>query len=227
MKLAIVGCNGRMGKELLKLAASTGYKNKLSQVIGIAQEDNFGEALKHIDLVIDFSTVEASLNHASICVEKNIKFVCGVTGFSKDQLKLFDDYAKNIPLFWSPNMSLGVAVMNYLVKQSSKMLDQDFVVEMKETHHIKKLDAPSGTAIMLRNSINEVRDQKIDVESVREGEVVGKHSVSFVSELEKIKIKHEAFSRSVFADGALKAALWLADQKPRKVYGMSDLLGLN
>ncbi len=227
MKLAIVGCNGRMGKELLKLAASTSYKNKFSEVIGIAQEDNFREELKDVDVAVDFSTVEATLNHASICVEKNIKFVCGVTGFSKDQLKIFDDYAKRIPLFWSPNMSLGVAVMNYLVKQSSKMLDQDFIVEMKEIHHTKKLDAPSGTAIMLRNSVNAFRNQKVDIESIREGEVVGEHSVSFASELEQIEIRHEAFDRSVFADGALKAALWLAEQKAEKVYSMSDLLGLN
>jgi 4-hydroxy-tetrahydrodipicolinate reductase len=113
-------------------------------------------------------------------------------------------------------MSMGVAVVNALVKQASRMLDQDFVVKMKETHHTKKLDAPSGTAVMLRNSVNEFREQKVEIESIREGEVVGEHAVTFVSQLEKIKIKHEAFSRSVFADGALKCALWLSTRNARK-----------
>jgi 4-hydroxy-tetrahydrodipicolinate reductase len=227
MRLAIIGCNGRMGKELLKLAASNNYINQFSEVVGISQEDDAEKSLQGVDVVIDFSNIESSLKHAALCASKNIKYVCGVTGFSQEQLKVFDECARKTPLFWSPNMSMGVAVVNALVKQASRMLDQDFVVKMKETHHTKKLDAPSGTAVMLRNSVNEFREQKVEIESIREGEVVGEHSVTFVSQLEKIKIKHEAFSRSVFADGALKCALWLSTRNVGKVYGMGDLLGLS
>lgn len=226
MRLVIVGCNGRMGKELLKLAASTSYENRFSEVIGIAQEDNFREALKEVDLVIDFSTVEASLNHASICADLNKRYVCGVTGFSKEHLKIFDDYAIKIPLFWSPNMSVGVAVINYLVRKAAQVLDKDFKIAIEETHHTKKLDAPSGTAIMLKNSISKSRDEDFSIKSKRIGDVVGVHEVAFTSNLEKIEIKHEAFERSVFADGALKVAIWLAKQKAGKLYNMKDFVGL-
>ena len=224
MRLGIIGCNGRMGKELLKLAASNNYINQFSEVVGISQEDDVEKSLQNVDVVIDFSTVESSLKHAALCASKNIKYVCGVTGFSKEQLDILAKYAELTPLFWAPNMSMGVAVVNALVKQAARMLDYDFIVQMKEVHHTKKIDSPSGTAVMLRNSVNEFREQKIEVESIREGDVVGEHTVMFTSALEKIKIKHEAFSSSVFADGALKCALWLSTQKAGRVYGMDDLL---
>lgn len=222
MKLAIVGCNGRMGKELLRLAASDEYQ--FSKVIGVSKEDNFEKSIEDADLIIDFSESTVVVSHLESCVKNNKRYLCGVTGLTDAQLTVFKEQAQKVPVFWSPNMSLGIAVVNALVRQAAKLLDNAFHIKIKETHHIKKIDAPSGTALMLRNTTNQVRNQNIEIESVREGEVIGEHVVTFVSSLEKIKIKHEAFSRAVFADGALKCALWLQQQKAGKLYGMDDML---
>ncbi len=226
MKLAIVGCEGRMGKELMRLAQNSKYKPTFVEVIGVSQTDDFASVAKRVDIVIDFSILEASMKHLAICVEQGCKYVCGVTGFSKEQLKEFENAAKQTPVFWSPNMSIGVAITNFLVGKAAQVLDRDFKIAIEETHHTKKLDAPSGTALMLKNSINKFRDEDFYIESKRIGDVVGVHEVAFASHLEKIEIKHEAFDRSVFADGALKVAIWLAKQKAGKLYDMRDFVGL-
>lgn len=270
MKIIITGYSGKVGKELLKLCLSPEYINKLNLVAGIAKNaesemdkeldtllsqfkpailhsDNLAHNIEAADLVIDFSLPEAAIHFAEICEVHNKAFVSGTTGFSDAHLKKLGQIAKKIPVFWSPNMSVAVNLTARIVELAAQTLDESlYDIEVVEMHHNKKIDSPSGTAIMLAEAaakgrgtdlrqhavyaregdIGARKKGDIGFATVRGGDIPGDHTVIFAGAGERIEITHRATNRSIFARGALNAAFWLEKQKPGKVYNVYDMLSI-
>lgn len=195
-------------------------------------------------VVIDFTSVEASVQHARICAEKGLALVVGSTGFSPEAKAEISRCAQSIPVVMAPNMSVGVNLVIKVAGELAKVLGPGFDVEIVETHHRLKKDAPSGTALRLAEEIAKVLDRKaediqtersgnigerpagqIGVQSVRGGDVVGEHTVFFFGEGERVELSHRATSRDQFARGAVRAAKWAAGRAPG-LYDMQDVLGL-
>jgi len=225
MIVALIGAKGRMGQEITQIARKT-YSDQIKQIIPINKDTILDTLPDNIDIAIDFSLPQSTSKYLDFCVEKSIPYVSGVTGFTNEQRTLLENAAKKIPLFWAPNMSVGVAVTNLIIDKISGILGEDFKISLEETHHTKKIDMPSGTAFFLKETAQKHRHNQIPVESIRSGDAIGLHRIKFESTSEIIEISHEAKSRALFAQGAIKAALWLKDKKPGKIYGMNDLLGL-
>ena len=193
------------------------------------------------DVIIDFSHPSALDNLLDYAEKKGVALVLATTGYSDEQVKKIHEYSKRIPLFFSFNMSLGINLMVELVKKATCILSDGFDIEVVEAHHNQKLDAPSGTAIMLTNAIQSAlnddyninydrhstrnkRDPKeIGVHSIRGGTIVGEHSVIFAGHDEIFKLSHSAGSKEIFAVGSLKAALFVVG-KPVGLYSMSDMM---
>jgi 4-hydroxy-tetrahydrodipicolinate reductase len=200
-------------------------------------------------IIIDFSRAD-SLNGLlrfadGLKIERiNAGVVLCTTGHTQDQLQKIADYSKHIPIFMSGNMSLGINLLENLVGYAAKTLGKDYNIEIIEQHHNEKVDAPSGTALMLARAANETfdntyefqcgrkgnetkrKENEIGIHSIRGGTVVGKHEVIFLGQDETITITHEASSRNIFANGAIRAAEFLLDKPPR-IYTMSDLIADN
>ena len=172
--------------------------------------------------------------------------VVGTTGFNKEQNKLIKKISKKIPIFKSGNMSLGINLLEYIVNILSKKIPADYQVEITDQHHKKKIDYPSGTALMLANAISKGKNKKLELMKgkiflnskksspkknkinfyiTRKGNIIGKHSINFKNKIENIELKHTAFSRELFADGALKAAIWI-NKKNKGLFDMQDMLNL-
>ena len=245
--LVINGCLGRMGQEVAK--QSEFYKDlKLVAGIDITENNNsnfpvysnINDLKEKVDVIIDFSRPESTLNVLEYAKSKNIAVVIATTGFSKEQEDIIKEYSKSIPIFKSANMSFDINLMCKIVSEVAKVLPNNDI-EIIETHHNKKIDAPSGTALLLADSINkslgnkmnyvynrhdihEKRTQnEIGISSIRGGNIVGEHTVQFFGPFETFEIKHTSYSRSVFADGALKAACFIAN-KDAGFYTMNDLI---
>ena len=252
IKIAINGYNGKMGQVVAEIVATT-FSDRASVAYGIdIAEDTTGEipvyagvnnipdALK-ADVIIDFSNPAALPSLLKYAVEKKIAIVVATTGLSKEDEKLMQEASKKIPLFWSANMSLGVCLLKELAKKAAAFLGETYDIEIVEKHHNRKLDAPSGTALAIADAINKSEGDKfcyeydrhskrakrkpteIGISSVRGGNIVGDHEVIFAGQNEVIEITHKAMSRSLFADGAVKAAFYLKD-KPAGFYDMDSLL---
>jgi len=247
IKVLINGINGRMGQEVLKqVLASTNFEI----CCGVDKFDNSQynfptytdvNLIKEIpDVIIDFSIPEACMNILEFSKKNNIPIVIATTGFSNEQLSTIEDYSKIIPIFRSGNMSYEINIMADLVsKLATQLKDSD--IEIIETHHRNKIDSPSGTALILADSINDalnnqmqyqfdrhnVRqkrpDKEIGIHSIRGGTEVGKHTVVFYGENETFEITHTVTSRSIFAKGALKAASFLVGQTAG-LYNMKNLI---
>ena len=195
-------------------------------------------------VVIDFTAPEASLCNARCAAKNGNPIVIGTTGFTAEQKEELDAIAKTGAVFWSPNMSVGVNVLLELLPELVQMLGPDYDLEMVELHHNRKKDSPSGTALRLAECLASARDWKLEevgcyhregiigerpkkeigVQTIRGGDVVGVHTVYFMGPGERIEVTHQAHSRENFAQGALRAAIWMANQKAGKVYAMSDIL---
>jgi len=178
------------------------------------------------DVLIDFSLPEANSEVVAAAISNNTPLVCGVSGLSEQQVATLDSAAASIAVVYDRNMSLGVAVLEKLVAQAAAALGNGFAVEIHETHHVHKLDSPSGTALKLGEAIAVVRGGKADdihYEVERRGEVPGDHSVVLASATERVTLSHSVTTRQVFADGALHAARWIAPQSPGR-YSMQDVL---
>ncbi len=241
------GCNGKMGQELI--AQMDTYEDFV--LIGGFDQENTGKysfpvytsfenILELPDVIIDFSVPVATFNMLAFAASKKIPVVIATTGFSVEQEEQIRNYAKQIPIFQSSNMSFDIFLMTKLLQIAAKAL-QDTDIEIIEAHHNRKIDAPSGTALMLANSINEAMNNRytydfnrlqkrekrskdeIGFSSIRGGNIVGEHSVQFIGQNETFEITHKAYSRRVFADGALKAAHFLL-QQPIGLYSMEDLI---
>ncbi len=251
-KVLIHGCNGRMGNMVSQLAAD--YE-QIEIVAGVDRPDSepggksypiyasLADVKEEADVVIDISTASAVDGLIEYAAEKNMAAVICTTGLSEEQIGKISDLSKKVPVLRSGNMSLGINTMIKVLKAISKTLNEaGFDVDIVEKHHKHKLDAPSGTAVMLADAVAEAVDgemeivydrtgrrmerphNEIGISAVRGGTIVGEHEVIFAGTDEIIEIKHTALSRAVFANGALKAALFLHDQKPA-LYTMSDVVG--
>lgn len=248
IQLVISGACGHMGKVVAKLAEENPTFKIVAGVDRFAENygefpvfSSFDEIVSPCDAVIDFSKPALLPDLLAYCENGKIPLVLCTTGYSESDLKFIEKAAQKIPLFFSANMSLGVNLLQHLAQEAAKILGKDFDIEIIEKHHNRKVDAPSGTALMLADSINDVlpetyayeydyhthegaRDpHSIGIHSVRGGTIVGEHDVIFAGHDEVLTLSHEALSRDVFAAGALKAAEFLPG-KPAGKYDMGSLM---
>jgi len=252
INLAISGCLGKMGQQLIKssknnknfkLAALTENKAISKKIAGIELDINTEQAFKKTDVIIDFTVPNCTLDILKIAVKLKKKVVIGTTGFTQKEETLIKKLSKKIPILKSGNMSLGVNLLMHLTEITSKSLSDKYLSKVLEIHHKHKKDYPSGTALMLAKGISDGKNKnlynligkkflnkksfpygkKINFNSLRKGEVIGEHEVTFSSGKEIIKLNHEAFDRALYSDGALAAAKWLSNKRPG-LYSMRDLL---
>ena len=250
LKVLISGCNGHMGKVVTQLCRDAADVEIVAgfDLLGREAEDFpvysspaafSGEA--HV--LIDFSAPAALPALLDLGTGRNIPLVLATTGYSQEQLALIQAASRQIPIFRSGNMSFGINVLAGLVKKAAAALGEDFDIEIVERHHNRKVDAPSGTALLLadaasealpyepeyvyeRQSVRRPREKReIGISSIRGGNIVGDHEVVFAGRDEVIELKHSAMSREVFASGALHAARFLAGVKAPGLYSMTDLVG--
>jgi len=224
-KVTVSGSRGRMGSMILDLAT----KDLDIQIVGrFDKGEDSQEAIKACDVLVEFTTPQATLENLKTALEHKKAVVIGTTGLSEREKKVIEDASRSIPIVMSPNMAIGVNLLFKLVKETARILDRSYAASVSETHHVHKKDAPSGTAKSLQQLIAAIRNMSLDdimIDSKREGEVTGNHTVLFDSLQETLTFKHSAKTREVFAKGALEAAKFLAGKKPA-LYNMFDVLGL-
>jgi 4-hydroxy-tetrahydrodipicolinate reductase len=264
-KMGVVGCGGRMGRMLVAEIAATegcsiaggsaargsGYVNQdigeLAGIgrIGIPIGDTVEKLMRDSDVVLEFTSPDATVEHAELAANLGTAMVIGTTGLSPEQGERVRGAARNIPVVWAPNMSLGVNVLLSVVEEVAKRLGPDWDVEIMEMHHRGKVDAPSGTALALGHAAAAGRGVRLeDVEqrardgitgprragdigfaALRGGDVTGDHHVIFAGAGERLEIIHRATSRAIYAKGAVRAARWVV-ARPPGVYGLKEVLGL-
>lgn len=247
IKVLINGCNGRMGQVLAKeidrfpnLLLASGFDINDDGKNTFPVYSNIDDIKEKPDVIVDFSVPCATFDILKYAVKENVPIVIATTGFTKEQLDEIKEISTSIPVFQSSNMSFDINLMKKVVAEVAKNL-KGTDIEIVETHHNRKVDAPSGTAVLLANAINEVMDEKLEYNfnrhdihekrnpneigfsSIRGGNIVGEHSVMFFGEHETFEIKHTSYSRDVFAEGALKACEFIASQ-PAGLYGMDDMV---
>ena len=252
INLSISGCMGRMGQQLIKSAnknkifkiVSLTENRKINKkIFGILPVLNSLSAFKKSNVIIDFTIPECTIEILKIAVKLKKRIVIGTTGFTKEDENLIKKFSKEIPILKAGNMSLGINLLMYLTEIASKSLGKNFLSKIFEVHHKNKKDHPSGTALMLGEGIASGKNKsldnmigkkylnkksfpygsKINFNSLRKGEVIGEHEVSFSSGKEIVTLNHEAFDRSLYSEGALAAAKWLINKKPG-LYSMRNLL---
>ncbi len=252
INLAITGSMGRMGQQLIKsslldkkfrLISLTESKPIKKKIKGINVELNTLKAFKKIDVIIDFTIPKCTFEVLKIAAKLKKKVVIGTTGFTKKEENLIGKFAKKIPILKAGNMSLGINLLMYLTEITSSSLGDKYLSKILESHHKHKKDYPSGTALMLGKGVatGKKRDfykiigkkylnkksfpygNKLNFNSIRKGEVIGEHEIKFSSGKEIITLNHEAFDRSLYSEGALTAAKWLASKK-NGLYSMRDLM---
>ncbi|MCG3150003.1 MAG: 4-hydroxy-tetrahydrodipicolinate reductase [Verrucomicrobiae bacterium] len=218
VKVIISGAKGRMGQTLLACA-----KNDpgLQIVAGIDLGDDLSQTIGQCDVVVEFALHEATLATAKLCAANKKAFVIGTTGHTDSEQKQIREIVQGIPCVWTGNYSTGVNTLYWITRKVAEITGKDWNIEISETHHTAKKDAPSGTAKNLRDAIG--RD--VPIHSLRIGDVVGDHTVTFGIPGERLELTHRASSREIFARGALHAAKWAARQ-PADLYSMQDVLGL-
>lgn len=247
-KILLNGCFGRMGKVITEIVANSDTCEICAGVdfLGKGSADfpvysKISDVLETADVIIDFSHPSALTDLLEFAKAKNIPLVLATTGFSKAQIEEIKKASLIIPIFFTFNMSLGINVLTALSKRAAQILGDDFDIEIIEKHHNQKLDAPSGTALMLANAINEVNEDKmqyeydrhsrrmarpnneIGIHSIRGGTIVGEHEVIFAGKDETITLTHSAASRDIFAVGAVKSALFICG-KNAGLYDMNMMI---
>ena len=250
LRIALNGISGRMGRELVSSITSNrdfkliGGIDPMSDspIEGIKVSHTADKILPDADVVIDFSLPEGAMQILGACQKMKKPLVTGTTGLTEDQLKKFKAAGKTIPIVQAFNYSVGINLMLKLVAMAAQVLKGKCDVEIVETHHRRKKDAPSGTALTLANRIAEElhlsdkkdlkfgrygkdvpRGKEIGIHSLRGGSVIGEHTVSFFGENENLSIAHQALNRKIFVDGALLAAQWIVTKK-NGLYSMQDVL---
>jgi len=252
VNLAITGCMGRMGQQIIKsvkldknfkLVSLTESKRINKKIDGIKINLNTEQAFKNTNLIIDFTTPKSTFEILKIASKLKKRVVIGTTGFTKNEENLIKKFSKKIPILKAGNMSLGINLLMYLTEIASYSLGKNFLSKIFEIHHKHKKDYPSGTALMLGKGIAVGKNKnfynllgkkflnkktfpygnKINFNSIRKGEVIGEHEVKFSSGKEIITLNHEAFDRALYSEGALSAAKWLMHKKPG-LYSMRDLM---
>jgi len=254
IRIALCGALGRMGHAITEAVSQ---QNDMSLTCAIEAPDNPGlgtrignvgvvsnlaAVIAASDVVVDFTNPVTTVNHARIATTHRRPFVTGTTGLSKEQTAALKETSKTIPIVVAPNMSVGVNLLYRLVENTAAILGEDFDIEIIETHHRFKKDAPSGTAARLADilakdrkdssvihgregMIGERPKTEIAVHALRGGDVVGEHTVVFAGIGERVELTHKAHSRATFANGVVRAVRFVAD-KPPGIYTMTDVLGL-
>ena len=252
INLAITGCMGRMGQQLIKSSKSdknfklvglTENRAINKKISGIRPDLNSENAFKKANVIIDFTIPKCTQELLKIASKLKKRVIIGTTGFSKKEENLIKKYSRKIPILKAGNMSLGINLLMYLTEIASKSLGNNFLSKVFEVHHKHKKDHPSGTALMLGKGIAVGKNKdfyklvgkkylnknifpyskKINFNSIRKGEIVGNHKVLFSSGKETITLDHEAFDRALYAEGAFTAAQWLMNKKPG-LYSMRNVL---
>ena len=252
INLAITGCMGRMGRQIIKsaklnknfkLVTLTESRKINKKINGIKLNVNTEKAFKKANLIIDFTIPKCTFQVLKIASKLKKKVVIGTTGFTKKEENLIKKFSKKIPILKAGNMSLGINLLMYLTEITSSSLGKNFLSKIFEVHHKHKKDYPSGTALMLGKGIAIGKNKnfysllgkkylnkktfpygtKINFNSLRKGEIIGKHEVKFSSGKEIITLNHEAFDRALYSEGALSAAKWLMTKKPG-LYSMRDFM---
>ena len=245
LKVIINGCSGKMGRVLSKCVIDD---SDLELVCGISPDNaedlnfktysNFDNIIEKADVVIDFSHHSALDSVLDYCLKTKTPLVIATTGYNNEELEKIYDASKTIPLLHSYNMSLGINLLLRLVKEASKILNT-FDIEIIEKHHNKKVDAPSGTSVMIANTIKNVlpniennygrygrnakrKENEIGIHAVRGGTIVGEHDVIFAGHDEVVEIKHTAHSKDIFAKGSIVAAKFIVNQNPG-YYNMDNI----
>ena len=252
INLAITGCLGRMGQQLIKSSKS----NKIFRLVSLTENKPINKkigdikinlnsewAFKKTDVIIDFTVPKCTLEILKIASKLKKRVVIGTTGFTQKEENLIKKYSRKIPILKAGNMSLGINLLMYLTEITSGSLGDNYLSKVFEIHHKHKKDHPSGTALMLGNGIAKGKNKslnniigkkflnkkffpfgkKINFNSIRKGEIIGEHEVTFSSGKEIITLNHEAFDRALYSEGALTAAKWLKNKKAG-FYSMRDLL---
>ena len=252
INLAITGCLGRMGQQLIrsskknkkfKLVSLTENRRISKKISGVKLELNTVEAFKKASVIIDFTVPKCTLQVLKIASKLKKRVVIGTTGFSKKEENLIKKYSKKIPILKAGNMSLGVNLLMYLTEIASKSLSNNFLAKIYEVHHKHKKDHPSGTALMLGKGVADGKNKnfyslvgkkylnkktfpygkKINFNSIRKNNIIGEHEVKFSSGKEIVTLSHESFDRALYSEGALTASKWIMKKKPG-LYSMRDLL---
>jgi len=265
LKIAVTGAGGRMGRTLIEAcqhaencqltAAFERLDSSLTgsdsgEVAGIGSNGvniitDIDSAVDQFDVMIDFTSIDSTLDHIETCKQHGKKIIIGTTGFSAEQKQIIENASKDIAIVFAPNMSVGVNLCLKLLQMAARVMGDDADIEVIEAHHRHKVDAPSGTALRMGEVVAEslgrnlddcavygrqghtgARDPKtIGFETIRAGDIVGDHTVMFATEGERVEITHKASSRMTFAKGAVRAAKWLED-KDTGLFDMQDVLGL-
>ena len=252
INLAISGCMGRMGQQLIrsakknkdfKIVTLTENRTINKKIFGLKPELNSINAFKKANVIIDFTIPKCTIEILKIAIKQKKKVIIGTTGFTKKEESLIKKFSRKIPILKAGNMSLGVNLLMYLTEIASKSLGKNFLSKVYEIHHKYKKDYPSGTALMLGRGIAKGKNKnfysligkkflnkksfpfsnKINFNSMRKGEIIGEHEVVFSSGKEIVTLNHESFDRALYSEGALTASKWLFNKKPG-LYSMRDLL---
>jgi len=253
INITITGALGRMGRILinrisknknLKLYSLTDIRVG-QKIKGIKMQNNSIDAFKNTDVIIDFSRPKSSIEVLNFAKKLKKKVVIGTTGFTKKDENLIKNCSKKIAIFKSGNMSLGINLLEYITKILSKKIPNNYQIGISDNHHQAKIDYPSGTALMLANAVakgkgknldklkgkfylnkkGNLQNNKVNFFITRKGKTIGKHSVVYDNKIENIELKHTAFSRELFADGALNAAIWIS-KKNKGLFNMQDMFNL-
>jgi 4-hydroxy-tetrahydrodipicolinate reductase len=224
VRVLLVGAAGRMGKTVLDLATSDPNIEIVAQYdLG----DSIEAPMKNCDVIVDFSHAQAIDEICRAALQHSKALVIGTTGHSQEQRRTIEEAARSLPIVFASNFSVGVNVLFWLTRKAAELLGRDFNPQIIETHHKMKKDAPSGTAKTLAELLKAAQkiQNEIPIQSIREGEVVGEHTVIFTGPSERLELTHRADSREIFALGALRAAHWIMGRPPG-LYSMQDVLGL-
>lgn len=231
VKIVVSGALGRMGKRIIELAE----QDPELRVVGKIEKDahpelGIVERLDKVegdyDCIIEFTTVEATIEHVRAAEKQKKAMVIGTTGLTDAEVGIIRKAAQGVPIVFSPNMSVGVNVFLKLIEKTAKVARKDYKARIEERHHAHKKDKPSGTAKLMASIVKEkLGGTDIPIESVREGEIVGDHEIIFESAVDTLRISHSAKTRDIFALGALRAAKFAAKKK-KGFFSMSDVLGL-
>ena len=237
IKLAVSGCQGRMGQRITALALkdkafkiSALLENKNRPDVSLLSYDmpvNFEDtALKGSHVLIEFTTPEATILHLKACRKYGVNMVIGTTGFTRAQITQIKKASCGIAIVLSSNMSVGVNLVFGLIRQAAQITGKSYSIILSETHHVHKKDAPSGTAKTMAEIAEAISKTKVkEIESIREGEVIGDHTITFEGPMDLVSIHHHAKTRDIFAQGSLVAAKFLSKKK-KGLFNMQDVLGL-
>jgi len=222
VRVMLIGAAGRMGKTVREVA----QKDPEIQIAGLCDlGDSIEPAMKNCEVAIDFSQADSVDEICRAALQHGKSLVIGTTGHSQQQRKTIEETAHLVPIVLASNFSVGVNVLFWLAQKATELLGSAFNPEIVETHHKMKKDAPSGTAKTLAELLKAVRNSEIPIQSIREGNVVGEHTVIFAGPEERLELTHRAANRGIFALGALRAAKWIVNKRAG-LYSMQNVLGL-